>query len=178
MRTTPLQLAAGAMLAAAALAGCAPVAETSEPGSSQGAKASQSTKAKPKRAGLNQPVKDGKFTFTVTRVTTRAGRIGDQYLGTDPQGKWVFVHVTVANHSDKPQTFFGDAQKLFAGSKEFSADTEAAAYLDSSKSLYEEINPGNKVKGVVIFDVPKQVKPTALRLHDSVFSGGVRVTLT
>jgi hypothetical protein len=31
--------------------------------------------------------------------------------------------------------------------------------------------------GIVVFDVPKNAKPTKLELHDSAFSGGVDVIL-
>jgi hypothetical protein len=127
--------------------------------------------------GIGKTAKDGEFTFTVTRVKNGPKRIGDQYLGTSPQGKFVYVYVTVANHGDEAQAFFGDDQKLLAGGKEYSADSEAAVYLEDSQSLFEEINPGNRVKGILIYDIPKKVTPTAIELHDSVFSGGVKVAL-
>jgi hypothetical protein len=41
----------------------------------------------------------------------------------------------------------------------------------------EPINPGNAVAGVILFDLPRGAKPTKIELHDSVFSGGVTVTL-
>jgi hypothetical protein len=79
-------------------------------------------KAGPKTAGLGQPVKDGKFTFTVTKVERGPARIGDQYLGKTAQGKFVFVHVTVQNHGDEAQSFLGVqegrhalARKIFHG---------------------------------------------------------------
>ncbi len=40
-----------------------------------------------------------------------------------------------------------------------------------------EINPGNQVNGIIVFDVPKDVQPTRIELHDSLFSGGVTVPL-
>ena len=64
-----------------------------------------------------------------------------------------------------------------SGGKRYDADTEAAIYLDDSKTFLEEINPGNAVDGIVIFDVPKSAKPEWLELHDSAFSGGVEVSL-
>lgn len=81
------------------------------------------------------------------------------------------------NHGDKPQSFFGDNQELMAAGKQYSADGEASVYLEESKSLYEEINPGNTVKGTIVYDVPKSVTPDAIELHDSVFSNGVKVSL-
>ncbi|MPY81264.1 MAG: DUF4352 domain-containing protein [Actinophytocola sp.] len=39
------------------------------------------------------------------------------------------------------------------------------------------VNPGNSVKGIVVFDIPKNVEPVELVLTDSMFSGGVTVSL-
>jgi hypothetical protein len=139
-------------------------------GSGHGAKTS-------KVAGIGDPVKDGKFTFTVTKVTPGPHTIGDADLGKTAQGKYLFVYVTVANHGSEAQTFSGDEQKLLSGGREYSADTEAAVYLPDAESLWTDINPGNTVKGIIIFDVPKSATPTAIVLHDSFFSGGVKVAL-
>lgn len=130
-------------------------------------------------AGLNDPVRDGKFEFVVKKVECGETEIGDKYLSTKAQGQFCQVAMSIENVGDEPQSLFGDNQKLFdAKGREFSADTEAAIYLDaSSQTLWEEINPGNKVDGVVVFDVPKKLEPTRLELHDSAFSNGVQITL-
>ncbi|RAY14575.1 DUF4352 domain-containing protein [Actinomadura craniellae] len=164
-------IAALALVSALALTGCQPVADNAAGGQSGKA----TTRPAKKTAGIGDRVKDGKFTFVVTKVAAGPRRIGDQYLGKTAQGKFILVHVTVTNHGDEAQSFMGDAQKLLAGGKEYSADSEAGIYLKSSQSLYEEINPGNRVRGIVVFDVPKPVVPSVIRLHDSPFSGGVRV---
>ena len=73
---------------------------------------------------------------------------------------------------------FADNQEAFdSKGRKFSADSEASIYDGSSDVLWKEINPGNKVKGTVYFDIPKGAKLTKLELHDSVFSGGVSVRL-
>jgi len=128
--------------------------------------------------GIGDKVRDGKFQFTVTGVKTGVAKVGDQYLNKKAQGQYVLVSVKIANIGDKPQTMFGDNQKLFIKGNEYSADTEAAIYAKNSKVLWEEINPGNSVKGVIIFDVPKSAKSfDKIELHDSMFSGGVDVSL-
>jgi hypothetical protein len=133
---------------------------------------------KPKTPGLNQAVRDGDFTFTVSKVEYSSEPIGSEYLNTKPQGQFVIVHMTIANHGKEAGSFFGDNQyALDSKGRQFSADTEAAIYLEESESLYEEINPGNKLSGVVIFDVPKGTKIQQLELHDSAFSDGVTVTV-
>ena len=132
----------------------------------------------PKAAGIGSVVRDGKFSFKVTKLGT-ATKVGGQYLSKKAQGKFLLVYITVKNIGDEAQAFTGVAQKLYdAGGKEYEASSEAAIYLEDSKSLYEEINPGNSVRGVVLFDVPKDMEPASIELHDSVFSDGVKVSLT
>ncbi|WP_199542960.1 DUF4352 domain-containing protein [Prauserella sp. PE36] len=132
----------------------------------------------PETAGLNTPVRDGKFEFTVSKLDCGETEIGGQYPGKTAQGQFCFVWISVENIGSEPQTLFGANQKLFdAQGREFSPDTEAALYLDSPRTLWEEINPGNRVDGVVVFDIPDGTEPSRLELHDSAFSGGASVRL-
>ncbi|MEV4218105.1 DUF4352 domain-containing protein [Nonomuraea sp. NPDC049725] len=141
------------------------------------AEAEAKPEAKPKTAGIGSRVRDGKFEFTVTRLEKR-DRVGGEFLSKDAQGVFLLVHVKVTNIGDESESFMGAEQKLFdAKGREFEASSEAAFYLDDSKSLYEKINPGNSVDGVVLFDIPKNVKPVSIELHDSIFSDGVKVSL-
>jgi hypothetical protein len=127
---------------------------------------------------IGQPAADGKFSFVVNGVDCSATEIGDQYFGTTAQGQFCIVDVTISNVGDEPQSFFGENATLFNGQgQKFSADTEAAIYLENADSLYEEINPGNSLNSKVVFDVPAGMVPSAVELHDSMFSGGVTIAL-
>ncbi|NYJ03877.1 DUF4352 domain-containing protein [Petropleomorpha daqingensis] len=129
-------------------------------------------------AGIGQPAADGKFSFVVNGVDCSQTEIGNQYFNTTAQGQFCVVDLTVSNVGDKPQSFFGDNASLFnAQGQEFSADSEAAVYMENADSLYEEINPGNTLSSKVVFDVPAGMVPTSIELHDSMFSGGVTVAL-
>ncbi len=71
-------------------------------------------------------------------------------------------------------------QKLFnAASQEYSADDTATMYnsTDTASTWYNDINPGNSVSGVIVFDLPKDQTPVSAELHDSAFSNGVKVNL-
>ena len=84
----------------------------------------------------------------------------------------------MTNIGDKAQSFFGDNQTLVdTQGREHSADTTAAIYLENSESMYTEINPGNSVNAIVVFDIPADAVPATITLHDSMFSGGVTVSL-
>ena len=74
---------------------------------------------------------------------------------------------------------FADNQTVFdAQGRKFSADTEAMIYLPEKDSPWlTDINPGNSISGVLLFDVPKDVTLDHIELHDSAYSMGVEVSL-
>ncbi len=132
----------------------------------------------PAPAGIGTAVRDGKFEFTVTQVETGVPRIGDDMFGQDAQGQFVLLHVTVANIGTEAQYFDGSSQKLLdTVGRTHSADSAAAIYLGDTESFLNQINPGNSVDGIVVFDVPTDAVPATAELHDSAFSGGVPVAL-
>jgi len=143
-----------------------------------------SVAAKPSKgalAGMNTPVRDGKFEFVVTKVEPGLTEIGDNpYLARKAQGQFVIVSMSVKNIGDKPQDFSPSAQKLFDGEgRSFQSDANAQIALGGSDiPLYGNINPGNSVEVKVVYDMPQGAVPTTIELHDSMFSGGVKVSLT
>lgn len=132
-----------------------------------------------RRPGIGDPAKDGKFSFKVTKVEKGVERVGGEYLGSDAQGQYVLVHVTVKNIGDEAQLFSDSSQKLIdARGRQYDADSGTAALgLKNSNAFLNNINPGNAVSGILLFDVPKEFRIKAIELHDSAFSGGVTVAL-
>ncbi|MEX2553898.1 MAG: DUF4352 domain-containing protein [Actinomycetota bacterium] len=129
-------------------------------------------------AGLNQPVRDGKFEFTVKGIECGQTSVGSQFLKKEAQGQYCVLSLNIKNIGTEAQTMFGDNQKLIdSQGREFSSDSAAAIYSDQSKVWLEQINPGNAVDGQMYFDVPKDAQPVKVKLHDSAFSGGVVVNL-
>jgi hypothetical protein len=130
-------------------------------------------------AALNQPARDGKFEFTVSSVKCGVAKVGDEFLNKTAQGQFCEATMTVKNIGTEPQTFDGSNQKAKAADgTEYANDSEAELYANTAtKTFLDQINPGNAVKGVVIFDIPKGAKIATLELHDSIFSGGVIVTV-
>jgi hypothetical protein len=140
--------------------------------------------AAPPAAGphIGQPAADGKFRFVVTRVshTTSVGDTADGF-GETADGRFTVLHVRVTNISSQSQTLDDSAQFVYdSRGRKFDADT--AADLDANPGngggvFLNDINPGNSVSGVILFDLPRGDKAVKAELHDSVFSGGVTVTL-
>jgi hypothetical protein len=134
---------------------------------------------KPAAVGIGQPARDGKFEFVVSKLECGISKIGDQYLNRTAQGQFCKVSMSVKNIGNEAKLFTDSNQHAYnAAGQKYEADSAAAIYLgQDSKSFLENINPGNAVNGVIIFDIPKDGKIVKLELHDSAFSGGVTVNV-
>jgi hypothetical protein len=131
--------------------------------------------------GLGDPVRDGKFEFTVTEVECGQTSVGQGGLTQTAQGQFCLVSVTVKNIGDEPQTMSDGNQKgIGSNGSEYATDSVAGMYLNQENAdlWLSQINPGNQVTGVLVFDVPGDVTLRSLKLHDSLFSGGVTVNLS
>jgi hypothetical protein len=126
---------------------------------------------------LGQEVRDGKFAFVVTSVDSSkvAGEPTNPDLQVSAQGVFVNIHLRITNIADRPQSFFEANQKLWSvRGQQFNADTMAAVWTAAGNV---EINPGNSIDATVSFDVPPGTQLSKVELHDSAFSGGVKVYL-
>jgi hypothetical protein len=145
------------------LAGCG-TSTTSHGGSS-----SSDTQAAP---GIGAPVRDGKFEFVVLSVdqSKTAGSADDPSTA---QGEYINVHLSVKNTGNEAQSYYASNQKLIINGKKFDAASIMGAPGDGNN-----LNPGLGIDSTVVsFDVPAGAAPDAVELHDSAFSGGVKVSL-
>lgn len=142
------------------------------------ARATDAAQAEPKMARMNQPVRDGKFEFVVTKVKCGVSKVGESFLAKNAQGQYCLVTTTVKNIGKEPQMLSDSGQKAFdANGAEYATD-EAGLYANKNGEVFlNNINPGNKVTAILVWDIPKGAKLTKVELHDSVFSGGVEVSL-
>lgn len=148
--------------------------------SSNSSNKSTKTESKPAMAKIGEAARDGKFEFVVKGMQCGVASVGDNpYLTKTAQGQFCELSVTVKNIGNEKQSLFSANQKLLdAANKEYSADDTATLYAaPNGSSWYNDINPGNSVEGKIVFDVPKDVTPTIAELHDSAYSGGVKVSL-
>ncbi|MBW4061292.1 DUF4352 domain-containing protein [Candidatus Saccharibacteria bacterium] len=131
---------------------------------------------------IGQPASDGKFQFTVNKLTCGETTIGtNPYAQVTAQGQYCRLNVTIKNTGTQSQDLSDSNQYVFAANgNKYSADSTADIYAqpDSASGTWlATINPGNSVTGDIIYDVPKGTTPTTAELHDSAFSGGVKVLL-
>lgn len=135
---------------------------------------------KPVVAKIGEAARDGKFEYTVASVECGKASAGtNQFLTKQAQGQFCFVNVTVKNIGTEAQTFDSSSQYLYdAANAKFSADGTASLYANPEGSTFlNQINPGNVVSGIVVFDLPKDKTPVTAELHDSPFSSGVKISL-
>jgi hypothetical protein len=130
-------------------------------------------------AGIGDAVRDGKFEFVVDKVDCGATKAGKGFMAENAQGQFCFVSMSIENIGDESQAMFADNQYMYdEQGREFAADFDATFALgNKGQMLFEEINPGNAIEGIVVFDVPKAAKPISLELHDSMLSDGVSVSI-
>jgi len=160
------------------VSGCEVPADTPVPASTKAGEKKSAAKAEKQGSGLGDEARDGKFAFTVTKIKKGIAKVGNEFLNSKAQGQYVLVYVTVKNIGDEARTFDATPQTLFdTAGREFKADVEAGITMGDANSFLKDINPGNQLKGVLVFDVPKSFTAKSIQLHDSLFSGGVSVTL-
>ncbi|MCM4077429.1 DUF4352 domain-containing protein [Paractinoplanes hotanensis] len=128
---------------------------------------------------MGKPARDGKFEFTVKSMDCGKTSVGQSVLAVKAQGTFCIVTMTIKNIGDEAQTFDGASQKAYdAKGTQYSDDIEAELAVNGDASTFlQQINPGNQVTGKLVYDVPKGTKLTSIELHDSMFSGGVKIPL-
>jgi hypothetical protein len=129
--------------------------------------------------GIGDAVRDGKFEFVVSRVDCSPTSIGPERLKRTAKGRYCVVSLSVRNIADGAQYFLGRAQKAFdAAGTAYGNDEIAGIYANrDTLTFLRKLDPGERVAGELVFDVPKPVRLTTLELHDSLLSDGVEVTL-
>ncbi|GIE98447.1 DUF4352 domain-containing protein [Paractinoplanes rishiriensis] len=129
---------------------------------------------------MNKPATDGKFQFTVTDLKCGVAQVGSKDFGEQAQGEFCLVGVAIKNVGTSAEAFSDVSQKAYdEKNTEYSVDSGAAAGANNGANMFlETINPGNTVKGKLVFDVPPGTKLTSIVLHESMFTAGVRVSLS
>ncbi|GAB3274643.1 DUF4352 domain-containing protein [Microbacterium lacusdiani] len=122
----------------------------------------------PALAPIGTAAQTGNLAITVTKVEPGVAQVGEEVAGTlfgeKAQGQFVLVHVSVENVGTEAESFSDMNAKVYdAEGREFEANSAAGIYIDGNDSLFGEINPGNTLQGVLVFDLPADA--TAERLE-------------
>ena len=126
---------------------------------------------------LGELVQIGDFEVSVTDVEGGLAQIGDDMFGEEAQGQFVKVMVTVENTGDSAEYFLDSEQKLIDDSDRQHSTSSSSWLLDEESLFLTEINPGNRVEGVLLYDIPEDAVPTSIDLEGGFFSSPVRVSL-
>lgn len=146
------------------------------------AKAKTTRQAAPKPAakgpGIGTPVKSGNLQFTVTKVVRDQKQVGADFLAQQAQGSYTLVHVSVRNVGNDSETLIDSDQKIKdSDNKTYSPDSGAELAMDNDDVWLAQINPGNAVDGVLVYDMPAGVKATAIDFSGGLFKDSATVHL-
>jgi hypothetical protein len=93
-------------------------------------------------------------------------------------GQFCLVGLRVENTGGEGRTFGGGQQYLFDDvGKRHDPDLDAIFREGDGQLLSTHLNPGQRLEGTLIYDVPDPVRLARVELHDGPFSGGVSVEL-
>jgi len=124
---------------------------------------------------LGTPVRDGNLEFVVRSVSCGVPTVGSGPFRRTAAGQYCLAQVQVTNVKNEARTLYEPVQRLIdsAGDKHRADLTMRVIYRD--QTLWDKIEPGTRVAGTMVFDIPAGRTPVALELHDGVVSGGVKV---
>jgi hypothetical protein len=152
---------------------------TSTSSSSSSAVPKETKAAKASGPAIGTAVADGKFAFKVWSMDCTKKSVGGSYSTSTAQGHYCILSVSVKNIGKEAQTVFSSNMKLIDDQgREFKTDDVAQMNAGQTDLWLKEINPGIQLDGKLIFDVPTDAKIVTAELHDSIFSGGVKIDLT
>ena len=134
----------------------------------------------PALPGLNTPVKDGKFEFVIGSVSCGHPSVSRAFVSRPAQGQFCLVALSVRNVGTKSQTFADAFQKANGPTGDsYAADTAAGLLANTDgANVWTLINPGNKVSGTIVFDIPASATISTVELHDSALWHGVTIQVT
>jgi Domain of unknown function (DUF4352) len=129
-------------------------------------------------AGLGDPVRDGQFQFVVGSLDCGARSVGQGFGRKQALGQFCLVGLRVENTGAEGRTFGGGQQYLFdrAGNRH-DPDLDATARLGGGRLWSAHLNPGQRLAGTLVYDVPEGVELARVELHDGPLSGGASVSL-
>ncbi|MFI7223291.1 protein kinase [Nonomuraea angiospora] len=124
---------------------------------------------RPSAAGEDGPVQDGKLRFAVT--STKCPKPAKSALTRTCQ-----IGVRVSNVGQEARVLYPGQQKLVDEDKELHGGTKLLD-KDGKEITPIRIEGGQSFAGALVFELPKDLAPAALEVHDSELSDGARLNL-
>jgi hypothetical protein len=123
-------------------------------------------------------VRDGQFEFVVRSVACGVGSVGRGAARQEPLEQFCLVALEVENTGREGRTFGGGYQYLFdrAGNRH-DPQLDATVRHGGARLLATHLNPGQRLAGTLVYDVPDPIELARVELHDGPLSGGVSVEL-
>lgn len=103
---------------------------------------------------IGERVKVGDLEYTVNSIE-RADTVGNQYVSSTADGKYIVADVTVKNNGDESITIDTELFKILNGDATNGADAAASTEANPSDIGFflEQLNPSSEKTGKVVFDV-------------------------
>jgi hypothetical protein len=112
---------------------------------------------------LNEKIKSGDFEWVFTKIEKKS-KIGSTYFSEKADGVFIILYTTVENTGKSAQYLDSSFVKLFdEEDREFSSK---GVYTDNAIS-FDKINPGIKKEGIIVFDVPTDIKIKEIRVSSN-----------
>lgn len=126
-----------------------------------------------KTYSLGDEIQAGDFKWKITKSST-AKEIGQDVAGTffgkKADGVFIIFDVEVENTGKSAEYLMDSFVKLIDyQDREFSPNSVAVIYLrpEGSALMFEQINPGIKKKGKIVYDVPEGLKVANIRISSN-----------
>ncbi|HZB51628.1 MAG TPA: DUF4352 domain-containing protein, partial [Mycobacteriales bacterium] len=133
--------------------------------------------AAPAGPQLGQPVRDGQLQFVVRSVQCGVTQLGSGTLASVPDGQYCLLRLDVTNVKAQSRRLYEPVQKLRDSAGDKHGAVFSARLYFPDQTLWDEVRPGESVRGTMVFDIPADRQAVALELHDGIASGGVVVRL-
>jgi Domain of unknown function (DUF4352) len=128
---------------------------------------------------MRQPVRDGAFRFTADEMQCGLHEIGPPDDYQSPTGQFCVITLTIKNVGTAPAIFADAIQKAYgADGVWFGSDSEAAFYANPDPDIFfNDINPGNTVRALVVYDIPPAGHILRLEVHENPTTRGAVIKL-
>ncbi|MBI2208175.1 DUF4352 domain-containing protein [Candidatus Woesearchaeota archaeon] len=132
-----------------------------------------------KTYSLGDEIQAGDFKWKITKSSTakEIGQdVGGTFFGEKADGIFIILDVDIENTGKTAQYLTDSFIKLVDDQgREFSPNTAAAIYIkpQGSALIFEQINPGIKKKGKIVYDVPEGLRVANVRISSNLLESSV-----